>query len=247
MLTLLAALNPILLLVIGYVLNAGIDRNKAEITLTKAKLDAASEQIANLKTIAETSNLELQQRINKVKVISDFLVDLSGPDERKRSLAIEAIFIALPEEASRLVKVVEKFSRSGGQAESADAAAAQDALSGTRARLVSDMFSSERPARVQALATLQRGWSDDTVIVGLLLTRATQDVKEREAASWAAASDDDTQQHLSSIYNTVKFLSVVRVPADPALKARIRDFLAAAIPNSPDTKSLAAAIRKRFD
>jgi hypothetical protein len=246
-LTLVTALNPILLLVVGYVLNAGIERNKAEISLAKAKIDATSEQIANLKTIAETSTLELQQRINKVKVISDFLVDLSGPDERKRSLAIEAIFIALPEEASRLVKVIEKFSKTGNQGKTADAVAAQDALSGSRARLVSDMFSSDRPTRIQALTTLQRGWSDDAVIVTLLLGRATQDVKDREAANWAAASDDEAQQRLSSIYNTVKFLSVVRVPTDPAARAGIRDFLTAVAPNSPDTKSLAGAIKKRFD
>lgn len=88
---------------------------------------------------------------------------------------------------------------------------------------------------------------DDASFVDLLLTRATEDVKSRQAAGWASPSDDQARQQLASIYNTAYFLSFVRVPADPAVKAKIRDFLAAAAPNSNDTKGVVTAIKSRFE
>jgi hypothetical protein len=252
---LLAALNPVLLLVIGVVLNSGIERTKASIDLakieiekTKAQIEVNSAGLRDLKTTAETATIAVHDRVDKVKVISDFLNDLSGPDERRRSLAIEAIFIALPEEAARLVKVVEKFAKSGDHAGDKDVVAAKDALASTRDRLVADMFSSVRQTRTEALSTLERGWTNDAPIVDLLIGKAMTDIQARQAAKWAKPTpgDDKAYQQLASIYNVVEFLSTFRASVDAAQKSRIAKFLAAAEPNSDDTKRIVAMLKERF-
>ncbi len=101
LLAVLAAINPILLLVVGFVLNRGIDSAKLKIEQNQA-------QIQDLKTAAETSSINARIQVDKVKVIQDFLAELAGPNETRRQIAIEAIFIVLPEEAPRLVKVIER-------------------------------------------------------------------------------------------------------------------------------------------
>ncbi len=103
---LISALNPILLLVIGFYLNRGIEGTKLQIAENSARL-------SDLKTAAEASAITTQTRMDKVKVISDFINDLTGPDERRRQLAIEAIVIALPDEAARLLKTVASFNVTG--------------------------------------------------------------------------------------------------------------------------------------
>ena len=244
----LAALNPILLLAIGYFLNSGIERTKVAIEQTKVQIEENSAKLQDLKTAAETATIAVHDRVDKVKVISDFLNDLSGPDERRRSLAIEAIFIALPDEAARLVKVVEKFAAKRGDiaADNKDVAAAKDALATTRESLVADMFSVARPTRQATLSTLERGWTNDLPIVDLLIERAMSDVKSRDATQWSKPTDDKSFQQLASIYNTVEFLSYFRAPVDQQQKSRIAAFLVAAAPNSSDTRLLSEKIKDRF-
>jgi len=231
----ITALNPILLLVVGYYLNSGIEAANKAVADNTAKIN-------DLKTQAETSAIVARERVDKVKVISDFLNDLSGPDERRRRLAIEAIFIALPDEATRFVKVVEDFRDKDSTVSAQDVAAAKDALANRRKRLVLDMFSLDKPVRVEALTTLKQGWADDAEVVGQLIDRAMQDVNFRKSQNWARPTDDDVQgkQRLASIYNTIEFLTYAHVPWDD-----IKAFVDAATPNSDDTRRLAAMLRER--
>ena len=236
----ITALNPLLLLVVGYVLNHGLDQNKAEIEKNKAEVERATREIINLKTTAETSSIVLQQRVDKVKVISDFLEVLSGADERKRKLAIEAILIALPDEAPRLVMVVGEFGREGGQTK--DATAARDALDAVRAKLVADMFASERPPRVTALTTLRRSWSDDPALLTGLLKEANKVI-----AGFNARGVKADEPGNAGLYNVVVYLTDMRVPSDAGLRQQVRDYLAA-VQNvgSDNTKKLAIDTSNRF-
>src|ERR671931_1258012 len=84
-----SALSPIVVIVVGYLLNNSLEHTKAEVNATKLKLEETSQQLANLKLAEETSSIALQQRVDKVKVINDFLKELTGADDRRRSLAIE--------------------------------------------------------------------------------------------------------------------------------------------------------------
>lgn len=230
----LAALNPVTLLVMGWFLNSSIEQ-------AKLKLAENSTKLADLKTSAETATIVLGQRVDKVAVIRDFLNDLSGPDERRRRLAIEAIFIALPDEAARLVKAVEEVSGSDA-VRGRDVAAAKDALASTRDRLVTAMFSDARPVRVEALNTLKRGWADDPEIIRLLVARAMQDVRSRKAAGW----DKPADRQRASIYNVMEFLTYARVPWDGALGTAVREFADAAADNSDDTQDRAAVVREQL-
>ena len=236
----LAGLNPVLLLVIGFVLNHSIDQAKVQIEENTARVN-------DLKTAAETSSIVARERVDKVKVISDFINDLTGTDERRRQLAIEAIFIALPDEATRLVKAVERSaSTTNSNVTAVDVTAARDALDSTRARLTSNMFSQVKAVRVDALGTIERGWADDTRLIDMLLDRATQDVKARAAGGWQKPNDPQTTQQLASIYNTAEFLSFVRPPDDAKLRAKIRDFLGMIAQNSDDTRRIVGSIQANF-
>ena len=233
---LLTVMNPILLLVMGAVLNKGIDNAKLEISKSQA-------QIQDLKTAAETSSINARIQVDKVKVIQDFLSELSGPNETRRQIAIEAIFIVLPDEAPRLVKVIET-QRAGADAK--DAMAAKSALERTRTQLVADMFSEVRSTRVNALHGLQRGWTDDPNVIGKLIDRAMQDVRAREASGWKnpPGTPDETRQ-LASISNTAEFVASANT-AEPELRAKIVAFANAASMNSDDTRRFAQVIKERF-
>ncbi len=236
LLAVLAAINPILLLVVGFVLNRGIDSAKLKIEQNQA-------QIQDLKTAAETSSINARIQVDKVKVIQDFLAELAGPNETRRQIAIEAIFIVLPEEAPRLVKVIE---RKADGPDTKDVVAAKTALEQTRSRLVTDMFSEEKPRRVDALRGLQRGWTDDPTVVAKLIDRAMQDVDARRASGWKnpPATPQATQQ-LASISNTAEFLTVANI-SDPQLREKVVNFATAAAPNSDDTRRFAGLIKDRF-
>jgi hypothetical protein len=73
LLAVLAAINPVLLLAVGFVLNRGIDSAKLKIEQNQA-------QIQDLKTAAETSSINARIQVDKVKVIQDFLHDLPEID-----------------------------------------------------------------------------------------------------------------------------------------------------------------------
>ncbi len=238
--TVLTALNPILLLVGGWYLNANIEGAKLEI-------EAASARILDLRTAAEANSIANRTRVDKVKVISDFINDLTGPDERRRQLAIEAIFIALPDEAVRLVKAVERFSAAGDKGGERDVTAARDALDNTRVRLVNEMFADDRTTRIEALHTLQRGWTDDPILFGMLLDRATRDAEARAAAGWPPRpTTKPAEQQWASLSNTAEFLTAIRPPTDPALRARILAFAKTAERNSDDTARFAGVIARKM-
>jgi len=247
MFKLLAALNPVILLVVGFVLHRNIDEAKVQIDQAKLQLEENSAKLADLKTAAEASSIVVHDRVDKVKVISEFTDNLTSTDDRRRRIAIEAIFIALPDEAARLVKAVEQ---SGKQTDSPitkqDVAAAKDALDITRARLVADMFSDMKQTRVEALSTLERGWTDDAGLINMLLDKVAPDVKARADGNWAKPTSAEAQRQLASIYNTTEFLSLVRPPDDTKLRGRIGDFLKSAVPNSDDTRRLIATMQERF-
>jgi hypothetical protein len=245
--TLIGVLNPVILAILAYFLNSGLERNRVAIESAKAQIEENSAKLLDLKTAAETSALELQGRVDKVKVISDFMRDLSGSDERRRSLAIEAIMIAMPDEATRLVAAIGKFSATQDPTRAADIATANSAVSNVRDGLVSDMFSPTKMRRVEALGTLKRGWTRDPSVIEALVDQATLAVKDRAQANWARpAADDPAAQNLYSIYNVVTFLSFVRIELDPPLRTKVSAFLQAAMPNSDDTRRIATAIQSRF-
>lgn len=233
----LSAVNPVLLVFIGYILNSNIEQAKLEIQRNSA-------HVVDLKTAAETSSITARTRVDKVKVISDFINDLTGPDERRRRLALEAVFIALPDEAARLVKAVERL-ETGDKVTAKDVTAAKNALDYTRSRLVTEMFSEDRATRVDALHTLQRGWGDDGMVMSQLIDRAMQDVEVRKASGWAMPATPPSQQ-VASLSNVMEFLSAARVPSDEKLKSRIREFAEAAKSNSNDTQRFAKTVRERF-
>ncbi|MDT9002274.1 hypothetical protein RQP53_23540 [Paucibacter sp. APW11] len=231
----LAALNPLLLLLVGYWLNHGIDKARLGIERQKAEIEA-------LKAAADTSSVYTKTQVDKVKVIGDFLNDLTGKDETRRSVAMEAINIVLPpNEARRILNAVQQ---SGGDG-NANAKAAKSLLERDRQRLLSDMFADDKARRSSALHTLSQGWADDEATIAALIDRVMLDVQARDQGGWAEPATPIAQQQRASIYNTAKFLSLASI-VDPGLREKALKFAEQAARNSADSAALAEVIKQRY-
>jgi len=248
--TVMAAINPLLLLVVGYVLNAGINDANSKIADQKVAIDRqriAIEQqksaIDQLKTSAETASVTTRTQVEKAKVISDFLNDLTGNNEVRQRVAMQAIQIVLPpDESIGILEAVKRSSPSGGKL-AMEAAKLVDKGLGY---LIEDMFSQEQRKRAAALRALKANGAGDELLIRDLLVRANQDVKARAEIKFPDPVVDDLDyQRRASIYNTAEFLGSAKV-SDPTLKQKINEFADAAQANSKDTRRLAEAIRIRF-
>lgn len=246
----MSAVNPLLLLVVGYVLNAGINDANSKIAEQKVAIDqqrVAIEQqksaIDQLKTSAETASVTTRTQVDKAKVISDFLNDLTGSNELRQRVAMQAIQIVLPpDEAIGILEAVKRSSPSGGKLAMEAATLVDKGLS----YLVEDMFSQEQRKRAAALRALKISGASDELLIRDLLVRAIQDVKGRAEIKFPDPVQDDLDyQRRASIYNTAEFLASAKV-SDPKLKQMINDFANAAQANSKDTRRVAEAIRIRF-
>jgi hypothetical protein len=210
---------------------------------------------------AETRAIEVKARVDKGTFIKTFVEELSGDNERRRQLALQAIVVVMPEDAPRFLEIIAAFDprRAAGLEENGapaspkehdairnakrDAKTAQDLLNINRAAIVEDMFADSRDTRVSALSTLRKNYSNDPALFDVLVARGQQEIRER-----AALPDDQKSKATAGLYNTVSFFGVARVPADAELKTRIRDYLVKLQQNgSADTKSLAASTVKRFE
>jgi len=224
----IAALNPILVLVVGFYLNRQVSEN--------------SKQISDLKSATEINALSLQQQIDKSKVISTFLDDLVGPDGLRKKLAIEAILIVMPEEGVRFVKVVEKD-------DTAAAPQIKAAINSRSARLVEDLFSTVQAQRLAALTSLRRNFLDDPVTLDLLATRGLEEVKARQAQHDKDSDQVEDSGATAGLYNAVAFFGGARAPSDDAnLRSHVREFLVKVqLVGSPMTKALAVSTLSRFN
>jgi hypothetical protein len=237
--TIVAVINPVLVLVVGFILNRGIVSSNQQIEAAKLRIEENQAQIQDMKTAADKARVDVGIQVDKVKVIQDFLDALTGPNETRRKIAIEAIFIVLPDEAPRLVSAIQDSPNTK------DAVAAKAALERTRTQLLTDMFSEDRPTRANALRSLQRGWNDDPNVIGRLIDRAMQDVEARRSSGWKPPTTAQATQQLASISNIAAFLSTANIFGQE-LRARAAKFAEAAAANSADTRRYAALIQDRL-
>src|SRR5215475_6928882 len=91
--TVMAAINPILLLIVGWFLNSQIDTSKSAIE----------------KLTAETRAIDLKGRVDKGTFIKSFVEELSGDNDRRRKLALQAIVVVMPEDAPRFLEIIASF------------------------------------------------------------------------------------------------------------------------------------------
>ena len=242
---LMTALNPVLLLVIGYFLNAGITDANNEIAKQKVAIEELKGKAEELRTKADAASIATKTQVEKVNVILKLIEDLTGKNEERRRLAMQAVQIVLPSDEA--VNILNALQRAAGPDNPA-AAEARSILDANRARLLTQMFSDEQTARVEALRALQQAWYADDALVDQLIGRAMQDVQAREREGFPnparPAPDPDTQRR-ASIFNTASFLASVNT-SNPDLKRRMLEFAAAAERNSPDTAIQVRRIRTRL-
>jgi hypothetical protein len=232
---LLAAVNPVVVIVVGHFLQNAIAENTT--------------QINNLKTAAETQSIQLQQNVDKAKVIKDWVGDLAGDNALRRDLAIQALVLTLPDVGPSIQAIVIRSSQGKPDQKGAERAV-QDALGATRDRLVADLFSDVRPTRLTALLSLQKGWLTDTEMADLVLARGNQEIRVRQAKYKDSPADDERNpsDESAGLYNAVSYFGAFRDLSDPALKKKIREFLVVVqTVGSRDTRALAAATMAKFN
>ena len=224
-LKILTLLMPLVLAWVGYSLDAA-----------KRQIAANEQRIEELKTQSDLASAELHQRIDKVKVINDYMEVLAGPDTLKRRLAIHVVMIVLPEEGPALLREIaagtDLRSIAGAAAGSAsgdsraaapvkqDRDVAADALATRRDALLQDLFSDSRPVRLAALAGLRAGWlTDESVFPPLVKLGQSQ----------LAA------KNVPGVFNAVVLINNMMATPRGPVRADVVSFAQAASANSPDT------------
>ena len=217
----LPLLTPLAVAYFGYMLSHSLDQ--AKLAMDSAKADS------------EIRSAEVASRVNKVKIISDFMEALSGLDALKRELAIKAILIALPDEGPDLVRTI-ALGRNAPAAspvgrvptstpvDTTPQAAAQDALAVRRDQLIAALFADAKPTRLSAFAAFQAGWSQDETVIQPLVAYALRNLANK-----------------SGVVNTLTFLKLAGFAPtrDSDAGRMIQDLAAKAHANGPETARLA--------
>jgi len=151
--------TPVLVAVLGWYLSRDIEASRLQIEQNAA-------EIGRVKAQSDLLSAQIQQRIEKVQVIKDFLEALTGKDETAKRLAIKAVLIAIPDEAPDLLE--------GITVGSPDADIAHSALDARRTKLAEGLFSSDKSMRLTALTALRSGWRGDPAMVDIVARRAQQ-------------------------------------------------------------------------
>ena len=101
--TLLSALTPIFVLIVGYVLNAKVNEANLRIAQQKGAFEELKARADELKTKAEelkikvdADSISTKSQIDKVDAVLKLLQDLTGPNNERRRVAMEAVKIVLP-------------------------------------------------------------------------------------------------------------------------------------------------------
>ena len=238
--TVMTAANPMLLLIVGYFLNGNINDARKQI-------DQNKEALAELQMHATTESITTRTRLDKAAAVKEFMDLLTGPDEVRRQLAIEAVRIALNDDADRLLIALVRVGPKSGTITAQDVASATAALDYGRQRLIQDMFSDTQKTRRDAQQALRRSKTDDWALISQLIDRANRDLADRKAAGFPAKpADAKGEQQKASIYNVVSFLMDAQVPGDKALREKIVGFALAAAPNSDDTGRVSVTVQERM-
>jgi hypothetical protein len=195
-----------------------------DVTEAKKQIEANHARIEDLKSQADIATSELRQRIDKVKVINDYMEVLSGPDSLKRRLAIHVVMIVLPEEGPSLLREIaagtDLRTTATAAAAKPDSDLASDTLATRRDALIQDLFSDGRPTRLAALTALRAGWLTDNSVFDPLVKQGTQQLAAK---------------NVPGVFNALVLLNNMKIEPRGATRASVVSFAQAAAANSADS------------
>ena len=180
----------------------------------------SSENLANRQEAIAKTNA----RVGQVGVVSSFMEALLSKDAQKRKLAIRAVFIALPDDAPELVKIVSETDE-----DPSVVTFAKDSLNDRRLILVKQLFEDKAGSRISAANDLTNGWREDTKLVEILISYARQN-----------------KQNSNGIYNTMVVLTNLDIKALKPYEAELQNFSHEAESNGQMTKDLSEKLRTRL-
>ena len=242
--TLISAVTPILVLLVGYVLNQKVNEANLSIARQKVAFEELKAKAEELKLKVDAESVATKSQIDKVDAVLKLLQDLTGANPERRRVAMEAVKIVLPpKEAINILTALNNSAEPGSK----QSVEVKSVLNAERQRLVEGMFSYDQEARTLSLRTLQQAWSTDEVVIRLLLARGRSVLDERKKSGFRQKppSDSPDFQQKAIVYNIAAFLAVVS-PSDAELKKEIAEFGAAAEKNSPDTATMSRRIKEKF-
>lgn len=192
--------------------------------LIPATIALAGYFISNGIKRAEVSVAETNAKVAQAELVNKFMTSLTSKSMVERSLAVDAVLIAIPGYGAAIARAVAENDTSESVKKSA-----RSALNKKLFQLVSDLFSDEAPARKIAAQELLQGWHSDTLLVRQLLQFA-----------------GSHQSNSNGLYNTVVVLN--SMDRQPLLQYRepILEFLRQAESQGPKTKSVAQQVRNRL-
>lgn len=242
--TLISAITPIIVIIVGYVLNAKVNEANLRIAQQRGAFEELKARAEELKLKVDADSVATKSRIEKVDAVLKLLQELTGPSVERRRVAMEAVKIVLPpHEAISILTALNNSAVPGSK----QAAEVKSVLDGERSRLIEGMFSYQSAARESSLRTLQQAWSSDDTIIRQLIARARTDLEERRRARFPAipAAENLEYQRLASVSNTTVFLAGTN-SSDTDLRRQIIEFASAAERNSAVTATHSTRIKIKY-
>ncbi len=134
--------------------------------IKSAEISASADEAGRQEAIARAN-----ARVAQAGVVASFLDALLSTDTHRRTLAIRAVLIALPDDGPDLVRVIEQ-----GDNDANVKRYAADSLDERRSALVQQLFQLDASPLKVADGELVSGWRNDPKLVDALLTFARENM-----------------------------------------------------------------------
>jgi len=192
--------------------------------LIPAAIALAGYLISNGIKQAEIDVAETNAKVSQAELINKFMTSLTSESPVERSLAVDAIMIAIPGHGASLARAVAENDSSEAVKE-----AAKSSLNKRLMQLIGNLFSDQAEIRTRAAQDLLQGWSSEPQLVEHLLEYA-----------------NNHDSNVNGIYNTVViFNSMDRQPL-LEYKEAVLGFLSSAEQIGPKTRQVAEQVRRRL-
>lgn len=192
--------------------------------LIPAAIALAGYFISNGIKKAEINVAETNAKVAQAELVNKFMTSLTSQSPVERSLAVDAILIAIPGYGASLARAVAE-----NDTNESVKLSARSSLNKKLYQLIGDLFSDQASIRTTAAQQLLQGWHSDTTLVDPLLDYALSH-----------------QSNSNGVYNTVVILNSIDNMLLLENSDAVRQFLRQAEATGPKTKSLAQQVRERL-
>jgi len=199
--------------------------NSLATILIPATIALAGYIISNGIKKAEINVAETNAKVAQAELVNKFMTSLTSKSTLERSIAVDAIVLAIPGYGASLARSV-----ANNDTSTLVKQAAHISLNNRMEQLVRNLFSDQATERKNAAQELMKGWQSDPLLIDHLITFAK-----------------DNQSNENGIYNSIVILNAIDKPLLIRYKDSVNKFLSVAELNGPKTKEIANKVRESLN